>query len=54
MATCSASGQIYEIAEDAIAEGVVGDLVYALMLIGGHSNDVKDQRLFCLSAHHTV
>jgi hypothetical protein len=54
MATCSAGGQIDEIAEDAIPEGMMGDLAYALMLIGGHSNDVKDQRLFRLSAHHTV
>jgi hypothetical protein len=54
MATCSASGQIYEIAEDAIPERVVRDLAYALMLIGGHSDDVKDQRLFCFSAHHAV
>jgi hypothetical protein len=36
-------GQVNEITEDTIAEGVMGDLAYALMLIGGHSDDVKDQ-----------
>lgn len=29
--------------EDAVAERVMGDLVQALMLIGGHSDDVKNQ-----------
>jgi hypothetical protein len=37
------SGQIDEIAEDAVAERVMGDLAHALMLIGGHSDDVKHQ-----------
>jgi hypothetical protein len=36
-------GQFDEIAEDAVAERVMGDLVQALMLIGGHSDDVKNQ-----------
>ena len=36
-------GQGDEIAEDAVAQRVMGDLAYALMLIGGHSDDVKNQ-----------
>jgi hypothetical protein len=36
-------GQVNEIAEDTIAESMMGDLAHALMLIGGHSDDVKDQ-----------
>jgi hypothetical protein len=32
----------------------MGDLVQALMLIGGHSDDVKNQRSFRLGAHHAV
>ena len=32
----------------------MGDLVHALVLIGGHADDVKDQRSFRLGAHHTV
>jgi len=36
-------GQVNEITEDTIAEGVMGDLAYALMLIRRHSDDVKDQ-----------
>ena len=36
-------GQVDEIAEDAVAEGVMGDLAQTLVLIGRHSDDVKDQ-----------
>ena len=43
MTARGAGGQVDEIAEDAVAEGVMGDLAYALMLIGGHSDDVKNQ-----------
>ena len=50
MTAGSSRGQIDEITEDAIAESVMSDLAYALMLIGGHSDDVKDQRFFCLSS----
>ena len=47
-------GQVDEIAENAIAECVMGDLVHALVLIGRHADDVKDQRSFRLGAHHAV
>jgi hypothetical protein len=40
MTARGAGGQFDEIAEDAVAEGVMGDLVQALMLIGGHSEPV--------------
>ena len=43
MTARGAGGQFDEIAEDAVAERVMGDLAQALMLIGGHSDDVKDQ-----------
>ena len=36
-------GQFDEIAEDTVAKRVMGDLLQALMLIGGHSDDVKNQ-----------
>ena len=48
------SGQVDEIAENPIAECVMGDLMHALVLIGRHAHDVKDQRTFRLRAHHTV
>jgi hypothetical protein len=38
-----AGGQSDEIAEHSVAERVMGDLVYALILIGRHSDDVKNQ-----------
>ena len=54
MTTCGTGRQVDEIAENAIAEGVMGDLMHALVLIGRHADDVKDQRTFRLRAHHTV
>ena len=38
-----------EIAEHAVAEGVMGYLVHALVLIGRHADDVKNQRSFALA-----
>ena len=32
----------------------MGYLVHALVLIGGHADDVKHQRSFCFGAHHAV
>ena len=54
MTTCGTSGQVDEIAENAIAECVMGDLVHTLVLIGRHADDVKDQRSFRLGAHDAV
>jgi hypothetical protein len=54
-ATCRCpTGQIDEIAEDAISQRVMGDFADALVLIRGHSDDVKYQGAFRLSAHDTV
>ena len=54
MTARSTGGQLDEIAEHAVAEGVMGDLAYALVLIGGHADDVKDERALSLGAHHAV
>ena len=54
MTTCGTGGQVDEVAENAIAERVMGDLVHALVLIGRHADDVEDQRPFGLGAHHAV
>jgi hypothetical protein len=54
MAACGLGRQFDEIAKDAVAECVMGDLAQALVLIGRHSNDVKDQGLLRLGAHHAV
>jgi hypothetical protein len=43
MAAPGRGGQVDEIAEHAVAEGVMGDLPQALVLIGGHSDDVENQ-----------
>jgi len=43
MTTRGTGRQVNEITEDTIAEGVMGNLAYALMLIGRHSDDVKNQ-----------
>jgi hypothetical protein len=43
LTTCSAGGQVDEIAENAIAECVMGDLAHTLVLIGRHADDVEDQ-----------
>jgi hypothetical protein len=41
MTTRGIGGQIDEIAEDTVAEGVMGNLMHALVLIGRHADDVK-------------
>jgi hypothetical protein len=43
MTTRGTGGQVDEIAEDAVAQGVMGDLAHALVMVGRHPDDVKDQ-----------
>jgi hypothetical protein len=43
MTTRCTGRQVDEISEDSIAEGVMSNLAQALMLVRGHSDDVKDQ-----------
>jgi len=47
-------GQVDEIAEDAVAKCVMGNLAQSLVLIRRHSDDVEDQRSFRLGAHHAI
>ena len=54
MAACGLRRQSDEIAKDAVAECVMGDLAQALMLIGRHSDNVKDQGSLRLGSHHAV
>ena len=43
MTTRCTGRQVDEISEDSVAEGVMSNLAQALMLVRGHSDDVKDQ-----------
>src|SRR5271165_4081407 len=43
-----------EIPEIAVAKGVMCDLAQALILIGGHADDMKHQRALGFRAHHAI
>ena len=45
---------IDEIAENPIAEGVMGNLAQAPVLIGRHANDMKNERTLGLRPHDPV